>query len=867
MRWWDEWRRRLAALRHRDRFDRDLAEEIKRHLDMQAEELRANGLRAEEARLAAKRQFGNGAAIQERSREAWGWGWLERLWQDARFALRGLRKSPGFTAIAILTVALGIGANTAIFSVVNAVLLRPLPYREPSRLLSFSGDDQRRDFHGAPASPADFLDWKAQTAVFEQMAATGYASYVMHWRGEPRDVRGASASSNLFRLLGVHMLMGRDFREGEESPAAPPVVIISYNLWRRQFASDHSVIGKTAAFGNVSRTIIGVTAPDFHYPSEREEFWTPLNIRPGERRGALYLQTVARLKPGATLEQARAEARIVSARLAAQYPATNGGRVLSVHPLGDGVQEQMRRALWVMLCAVGLVALIGCANLAALLLARTASRRREIAVRLALGAGRTRLVRYLLAETAMLAAMGGLTGVALARWGVRGLIELIPTGIPRIHETSLDGSVLAFAFALSVLTAGVVGLAPALAASRLDLNRSLKEGAGSRAAGGVRGNRLRNALVVAQIALAMVLLAGAGLLMRSFVAQMQVNLGFDPEHVLALEAGPLPPEVLNRIGPRIEKFPRVVAVAAASSYPNTTMMATMIRVQGRPALEPPSAALCEMVIVSPGYFSTLRIRLLKGRDLSERDGPDAPHAAVVNETMTRRFFPGDDPLGKVLLLEGNNEPITVVGVADDVRGFGPMADRMPAVYFPYAQNKYTPDFLMVRTSGDPMKLAAAVRAEIRAEDKNRVISVASTLDRELSESVATPRFYAVLLGAFAALALALALIGIYGVISYAVAQATHEIGVRMALGAGRGRVMRLVMRRGAALVGGGVLFGAAGAYTATRALRTLLYRVEPSDPATFIAVTLLLIVVALAACAYPASRATRIDPMEALRYE
>jgi len=853
------WRRLLILLR-RNRFDRDLQEEMQAHLKMQAEENRAAGMEAEEARYAARRQFGNMTLLQELSRDTWGWGSLERLGQDLKYVLRVLTKNPGFTTVTLLTLALGIGANTAIFSVLHAVLLAPLPYPEPDRLAVLFGASRfgNRIMMSAP----DASDLRAQTTVFEDIAVAGYSVSDLAGPGEPERIAGSRITPNLFPVLGVQPIAGRGLQSADDQPAAPPVVVLSHALWQRRFGGDPSAIGKAITLGKQSRTIVGVMPPSFYFPSEKTEYWFPLGSDPlRTMRDARMFHVLGRLKAGATFEEARAEVQTIAARLESAYPNSNKGWRVEVVPLVESIVGDVRPALLIMFGAVGLVLLVACANVANLMLVRGVQRQREIAVRAALGAGRRRIMRLLLAESLVLALLGGAFGVVFAGWGLDALLPLYPPGLPRAAEIRVNTPVLAFTLLLSLGTGLLFGLMPAVRASRTDLRSALKSGVQS----GFRTGRSGGLLVVVQAALAMVLLTCAGLLVKSFLLRTRVS-GFDPSNLLVVDAPELPPAALNALLERLRSLPGVIAAGAGTSFPHAPVMSTEIRIENRPKSTEPAEALFD--IVTPGYFRTLRVPLHKGRVTDERDTGASPAVVVINEAMARRYFPGEDPLGKRVHKGKSAEPWrTIVGVVGDVPPYGVDRESRPAMYLPFHQDETRPSKLAVRTAVPTQEMAAAVRSVIRALEPNAPVIGMATMEEDLSTRIASPRFYTVLLGLFAAVALGLASLGVYGVVSFAVSRRTHEIGVRMALGASSADVLKTVMGEGAALTSVGAAIGTLASLGAARLLTGLLFRVQPADPATFACVPVALLASTLAACWVPARRATRIDPMAALRYE
>jgi putative ABC transport system permease protein len=787
-------------------------------------------------------------------------------------------KSPSITIIAVVALALGIGANSAIFSVVNSLILRPLPYAEPDRLVMLA-------VGGREASAADFADWKAQSATLENLSALSYWNANLGGVEVPERLRGFLVTSDLFPMLGVRPAHGRTFLPEEAQTGRDGVVVLSHGVWQRVFGGDPNIIGKTLTINGRTRSVIGVMPPNFQF-YDKAEAWAPLVLNPNDAsvgaRRAHYLIAAARLKPGATIQQAQAEMNAINGRLGEQYPETNANRAVKLVTVHEYAVGDVRPALLVLLGTVGCVLLIACANVANLLLARGAARQRELAVRVALGARRSRIVRQLLTESALLALVGGALGLLLALWGVDLLVGNIPPGwinaIPLSGGVGIDLRVLGFALALSLLTGLVFGLAPALQISNPDLNSVLKEGGRTGAGGGLNQSRLRNLLVVAEVALSLTLLIGAGLMIRSFVQLMKVTPGLNPENVLTMQTA-LPglkyakdeqvTAFYTQAVERIASIPGVLAVGTTTNLPlgggNQT---TKVLVSGKPV--PPSAQIPEISFrdISPDYFRALEIPLLKGRTFTARDTADAPGVAIVNETMARRLFgSAEEAIGQRLTDEDGKGAREIVGLVGDVRHSGLDAELRAEMFVPYTQESSRSMTFVVRTASDPVGFIPAVRSQLRAVDKDQPVDEVRTMTQVIAESVSQRRLTMLLFGLFAALALTLATIGIYGVMSYSVSQRAHEIGVRLALGAQRSDVFRLVIGQGMILTLGGIALGLAAAFALTRVLAGLLYGVKATDPLTFAGISLLLLLVALVACLVPARRATRVDPMTALRYE
>jgi putative ABC transport system permease protein len=805
---------------------------------------------------------------------------METLLKDLRYAVRMFAKSPGFAAVAILALALGIGANTAIFSVVNAVLLRPLPYAEPDRVVAVWQDYRAR---GGPerewASPTNFYDWRDQNQTFESMAALLGWNPTLTGIAEPEQITGAAISQDMFRVLGVEPALGRAFRPEEDQQGGERVVILGHGLWKRRFAADPGVLGQTLSLGGESFTVIGVMPAGFQLPFiTNSELFRPMRqvLSPRCGRGCVVLRAVARMKPGITFDGARADMSTIAARLSEQYPEANAGIGATLVPLHEQTVGNVRLALMILLAAVAFVLLIACANVANLLLARATARGREIAIRTALGAGRGRLIRQLLTESVLLALLGGALGLLLAFWLVELLVTFSPDGTPRAREIAVDGPMLVFTLGVALVTGVIFGLVPALQASRPDLNQSLKENKGANASGG--GHRIRNVLVVAEIALALVLLVGAGLLMKSFVNLLKVDPGFNAENVLTLRVGlprtryPEPHQIngfYSQLIERVKGLPGVGSAGATSTLPlGGSNSDTSFIIEGRPVSAGADGPVAWYSSVTTDYFSALGMRLTRGRLFDERDQEKTTRVVVISQEMARRYWPDEDPIGKRIGNEGDEPDWTeIVGIVADVKQFGLTIEDRPTMYFPQSQQPSRVMFVAVRGQSDPTALAGAVRGQVSELDKDLAVSQVLSMKEVVSRSVAEPRFTLLLLTVFAGLALVLAAVGIYGVMSYSVTQRRHEIGIRMALGASSGEVLRLVVGHGLVLTAAGVGIGLGAAVALTRVMESLLYGVSATDPLTFAAIALLLTAVAVAASFIPARRATRVDPMIALRYE
>ena len=813
---------------------------------------------------------------------------MDTFLQDIRHSLRVLIKNPGFTAVALGTLTLGIGATTAVFGVVNATLLRPLPYPDADRLVRIQEEHPMNRGREMPAfMTSDTLEaWRENPQAIDQIAGYTGRSFTYQDESEPVRVRGAAVSPALFPLLRATAWLGRVFTEDEEASAAQPVAVLSYARWQTRHDADPRVLGRLITLDDVSYSVIGVMPEGFYFPDRETEIWIPLTLttpqqRPGQRF-IIAFSGLARLKDGVSLAQAEAEGQIIVGRQAPLAPgmAAPTLRLVGFH---DEMVGDVRPALLALMAAVGFVLLIATANLANLLLARGAARQRELAVRAAIGAGRGRLIRQLVTESVALSVIGGGLGLAAAYWILGVLPSFAPAGIPGLGEAGIDATVLAFALAASVGAGVLFGTVPALQASRFDLVRALNEGA-AQMGGGFRfrrGNRTRSVLVVAEVALALMLLVGAGLLVRSFVTLATVDPGFDPTNVLTVElnlprpqysdltaANALFDQVLERTAGR----PGVEAVGLVSSLPLTPGESLIgFRIQGQAAptsREEMTAARPQLV--SPGYLDAMGLRLVAGRFVTDQDTDSSPRVFVVNEAFASAYFPGEEVVGQRLNL-GRGEPTEIVGVVGDVHHRGLDSRPQPELYFSYRQSlsgQGAPRASIVaRTTGDPLALVPFLRQDILDLNPSLPIDNVMTMEARLSSSVAQPRFYALVLGVFAAGALALAMVGIYGVLAYTVSRRSREIGLRMALGADGGRIRNLVVRQGALLVGVGVAFGLAGALVTTRALESLLFGVTTLDLPTLIAVPVVLVTVAIVACYVPVRRATRVNPMDALRYE
>ena len=877
---------------YKQRVDQDLDQEIRGYLELLAEEKVRSGMSRYAALEQARRELGGVEQIKENVRDVRVGVSMDNLLQDVRYGLRVLRRNPGFAATAILTLALGIGTTTAIFSVVDAVVFKPLPFPTADRLVRIQSVIAASGNGNGVASYPDFLDWRARNHVFNGMVVFRTNDFNLIGPRQPLHLQGAVVSAQLFSMLGVTPALGRSFLPAEDNPAAAggtDPVILSYGLWQWEFGSDASALGRTIQLGDQLFTVVAVMPRAFQFPIQAEpvELWTTIAVdaRGGSnamaaQRGAHYLDVAGVLKPGVKLLQAQAELAAIASTLNREHPE-NKARTVRIVPEIEGIAGPIRAPLLVLLGAVGCVLLIVCVNVANLLLARATGRRKEMAVRAALGAGRGRAARQLLTESVSLGLLGGGLGLALALASLRLLVRLTPAEVPRLNAIGLDGRLLSFAFLISLAAGILFGLAPALRVSKVSLTESLKESGLGSGSGGKEHSRLRNALVVSEVALAVVLLLASGLLIQSFLHLTQVDPGFNRHRVLTLQldspAGRQDSQVpafYRDVVAQIGALPGVRSASAVASPPLTgENIRSSIEIEGQPT-PMGSRASAAFNAIEPNYFRTLGISLVAGQDFTEHDDLRSTPVAIINRTLAQRFFPNQDPIGRHIRPGvgngyGPGEPPRreIVGVVGDVKQGDPGAEAAPEVYAPLAQCPFSPMFIVVHTVNDPQSIVAPVRRQVASLDKNTPIYHVETLDQYFAQSVAAPRFITLLLSGFAGLALLLASVGIYGVISYIAVQRTHEIGIRMALGAQKGEILRTVIGKGLAPALAGLAIGIAGALRLTRLLSSLLYGVNPTDPLTFAAVSLILLGVALAACYIPARRAAKVDPMKSLRYE
>ena len=793
---------------------------------------------------------------------------------DMRYAVRQLVKTPGFTIVAILTLAFGIGATSAIFSVVNGVMLRPLPYPDAGSLVRVL--EVVPQYGRFSVAPANFLDWRQQNTVFERIAAYAGGTDTFSGGDGPERLTMTAVSWDIFETLRVTPVRGRGFRADEDLPKQNSVIVISHGMWQSRFGGDPGILGRSITLASGPVTVVGIMPPDFYFPSRETEYWRPIALNPtGSTRGGHYIGVIARLKPGVSVQQAGAEMKTIAERLAGEYPASNANETAETVALHDLIVGPIRPMLLTLFAAVGVVILIACANVANLLLVRASVREKEIAIRAAMGAGRRRLVMQMLTESLVLALAGGTLGVLLAYAAISPLQTLSAGSIPRVADVTLDRTVLAFAFLITIATGVLFGLAPAWQASRATVGAVLKEGGRSSASSG--GRWLRSTLLVAEVALSIVLLVGATLLLRSFAGITSVDPGFNPDRVLAFRVA-LPqtsyPEPHNQVGfydrllDKLRSTPGIEAAGMVHQLPMRGGYVLSFAIQGRPPAAPGDEASANHRAVSPGYFQALAIPLLRGRALSERDVEKSPMVAVVDEAFARRHFPGEDAIGRGIDIgNGTDGFYEIVGVVGDVRHGGLDASAEPTMYVPFKQDVFSSMWMMVRTKGDPSAHASVARQAVRDIDSSLPAFSMTPLSTVVSDSVAQRRFSMLLLGLFAVVALFLAAVGLYGVVAYSVSQRTQEIGLRMAIGAQPGDVLRMVVGGGMKLAAVGVVIGIVAALGLANLVASMLYGVTPFDPTSYAATAVILLAVAALACWIPARRAMRVDPLTALRQE
>jgi putative ABC transport system permease protein len=881
------WMRRLFARR---RIYGELSQEIREHLDEKIEELVAAGMSSKEAEAAARRRFGNVGLVEEDGRTVWRWVHVENLLMDIRYGLRSLRKNPGFTAAAVLTLALGIGANTALFSVIDAVLLRPLPFHDPGRLVAVNSVDLRHPSSTGEVSYPAFLDWRSQSQAFEAMSVWNPSSFTYTGGDQPESVAGAVVSANLFSMLGVSPAIGRGFVQEEDKPTGGQLpVLLSYEFWQSHFGGDPNVLGRALTLDIGKYSVVGVMPPRFQFPvrAKRVELWTTIaNDLTGTspmaaQRGVAYLQVVARLKPGFEIPRAQADVQLIQEQLNRQYPE-NRPRGATIVSESDAIAGDMRPMLMILLGAVGFVLLIACANVASLLLARATVRQREFIVRAALGASRGTIVRQLLTESLMLAMIGGVLGLVIARWATSALLSIAPQGLARASEVGIDLRLLGFTFVVALATGVLFGVMPAMQVSRADANHAQTEN-GRGTSAGPGSVRLRSVLVVSQLAIAFVLLIGAGLLLRSFDRLRHVDPGFRVDHVLTFlldvpaerHPGAQRAAFVHELLQSARALPGVKSASAIFGLPldGDRSLFTSVEIEGHP-VPGSQRPRVEFRIMESNYFDAMKIPVLAGRTFTPRDEQGGSPLAIVNEAFGRQILHGENPLGRgikpnISFGDSDVAPMRqIVGVIADVKSGKISGDTGPEVYIPQTPTDFVGEMtIVVRTGTDPNALVPAMRALVSSMDKDLPLREVKTLEQYVNGSISAPRFEAMLLSIFAALAFTLTIIGLYGVISYSVAQRTREIGIRMALGAQRERISHMVVREGALLTLIGVGAGLLVSFFVVRLIRSLLYGIGATDPATFVVVPVLLMGVALLASYVPARRAMRVDPVVALRYE
>lgn len=868
--------RRFLFLFGRSRFNRELEEELRFHLESQAERNRADGMDGDEANCAARRQFGNAPLLEEKSREAWGWSALDHLVQDVKFAVRSLRRNPFFALVVVLTLAFGIGVNAAIFSAVNALVLNPYPFPQPDRILSV--DARHISGKNRGTGYRDFLDWQQQNAAFEAMAITPETGgYTLTGQGEPQRMTGGATTMDFLRVLGVQPVLGRFFTAEEDRPGAAPVAVLTYATWRQRFGGDPAVLGRTMTLNGQAFTVIGVLPRGFAFPGiETCEFFTALRDSSSAGRNQHQYGVVARLRTGVSVEQAQSEMSTIAQRLERQYPTTNTGWGVKVRPIRAALAEETGTLVWVLFAAVGFVLLLACVNVSGLLLARASGRTKEIAIRASLGAGRGRIVRQMLTETVLLSLSGGGVGILLAVWSMRVLRAAAPEELALDATLRLNPAVLAFTVAVSLLTGIAAGLVPAWSASGADPNSILKEDGNAWSRARSR-NRLMSWLVAGEVALSVILMAGAGLLVKSFALALHVDTGLHVEHVLtfALDL----PDAKYSSGPRITGFyrdllerlknsPGVEAAAGVMTLPMTGgMTGGSFQVDVRPKAADWVDTLVQYNIATPGYFRTMGIPILRGRDFNEQDNEASMPVAIVNDTLVRQYFPNEDPIGHRYRDDYDGRWRTIVGVAANIQHQQPTKPPMPGVYSPHAQSPQNAMWITVCGRGEAAQLTDTARRAVRELDGDLPLLKMRTMREVVADSLTESRLVASLLSGFAVFALLLAATGIYGIVDYSVRQRRHEMGIRMALGATYGDVVALVVQKGALPAVAGVAVGVPAAMAASGVMRAMLYGTSPRDLTVFLGVPALLLLVALGASYLPAHRAAKVDSIAALRCE
>ncbi|MGB2900213.1 MAG: ABC transporter permease [Candidatus Acidiferrum sp.] len=886
------WIARLRGMLRRERLDHDLDEELRSHIEMRAADNLAAGMSPEAARHEAQKRFGNTALLKEDTRNADIIGWLDVAARDFHYALRMLQRSPGFTAVAVLTLALGIGANTAIFSVINSVLLRPLPYHDPGSLVMVWETNSQHPKPHNTVSPPNFLDWQTRNTVFSDMAYIADVRNNLTGNGDPEEVVIQAVSANFFSVLGVNPLLGPGFTPENGQAGHDNVVILSYGLWKDRFAGDPAIVGKSILLNGKPLTVVGVAPQNFNWfikdgslTSAKPRLWSPFVFPQSfhdHKQIGRFLTVAARLKPGVTAAQAQAEMTAIAAHLEHEYPDFDGHWSVNVVPLRQQLSGELRPALLILFGAVAFVLLIACANVSSLLLARAASREREMAIRTAIGASRWRIARQLLMESLLLAVIGGGIGVALTVLGTNALLAASPHNLLDLPSVSIDLRLLAFAAAATLLAGLLFGFLPSYVSAHSQISQTLREG-GRGSSTGKRRRFARSAFVVAQLSLALVLLAGSGLLIRSFVRLVGVHPGFDTAHLLTFKVS-LPQSkygndklcmaFFRQLLARIGAVPGVRSVTMENFPPLTGLgAATGVHLLNQPQVALMDLPVANVRVVGPEYFSTMSIPLRSGRLFSEQELAEEKHVAIINQAFADKYLNGVNPLGQKAVIymkslaESGNQTSEIIGVVGDVRQMGLDVAAEPTVYWPMPELVYSGMTILVRTSSDPLSVVSAIHTELQQLDREQPMASIATMEQLLADSLSRARFTMLLLGIFAAVALLLAAVGIYGLIAYSVTQRTQELGIRIALGAQRRDVLRLVLSHGTRLTLLGLALGIAAALAITRLLASLLFGISATDPLTFAGVAALLAFVALLACFIPARRATRVDPIVALRYE
>ena len=869
-------RQRVRALFRREVVLSEIGDELRHHEQRLAERLEAEGLSREDARREARRRVGNTPLLQDAGYDVRGGGWVEAFLKDGRYGLRMLRSHPGFTLTAVVTLALGIGANTAIFSVASGVLLRPLPYPDAEQIAMVWMDNARinlrEDWHSYP----NYVDYRDQSTTFAHMAVFNNTARIFTDGGEPERILGAHSSANLFDVLGVRPMHGRTYADAEGEPGSTPVIVLSHGLWHRRYGGRLDLVEKPIEINGRAARVIGIMPPGFAFPGKDTAYWvpTPINEQLRTSRGSLWLQVVGRMKPGATIAQAQSDLLRVNGGILERFAGQKGYSVY-VQSHYDQLVGRIRPAVMVLLGAVGFVLLIACTNVANLLLARASTRERELALRAAIGAGRGRIIRQLLTESVLLSAIGGIAGLGLAWLGLNALLAAAPADLPRLDQIRIDGRVLGFTLGLAVATGLLFGLAPAIQTAGADPGRTLKEGGRGTTA---RGQSLRRGLVVLEVALAVVLLVGAGLMIRSFINVQRVDLGFAPERVLTARVALFGPsyqaasrvvDFYREVVTRTAAAPGIAGAAAVGTlFLSATPNSTNFSIEGRPDFTPEESVEVPVDAITPNYFSVMGVPLLSGRFFDDRDVEGAPAAVIINDTMARMFWSGESPIGRRMKygrLDSQGPWMTIVGVVGDSRRTGLDAVVRPETYLPHAQSPAGGMTLVVRTAGAPETAVPALRNVVRSIDPTIPLFATRSVEDLLGDMTAQRRLNTLLLSVFGAVAAIVAAVGVYGVLAYSVQQRRRELGVRIALGATAGTLLRLVLREGLTLAGLGLVLGLVGALALGRLLTSLLYDVSATDPATLAAIAGVAALTALLACLVPAMRAVRVDPTTALR--